>query len=197
MRTIKSCIDKLLFKSPFIKDFWLKIRLGEMGDGTKIKNPELITEPERIFVGDNTTILSHSRIQSFGYRSGSDNKIKIGSRCYFGFYLSILAGADIIINDDVLIASFVLISSEDHETNPKSPIPYMEQALLCKPVVIGEGTWVGEKVSIMPGVTIGKKCVIGANSVVTHNIPDYSMAVGTPARVIKRYDFDIGEWISI
>ena len=195
MHTIGCYIDKILFKFPITKGIWLKRRIGRIGIHSKIKNPELITEPDRIYVGDRTIILPHSRIQSFGYRSGIDNKIVIGNGCYCGFHLSILAGADIIIHDNVLIASYVLISSENHEIDPRSSIPYMEQELRCFPVEIGEGTWIGEKVSIMPGVTVGKKCVIGANAVVTHSIPDYSMAVGSPARIIKRYDFDKGEWI--
>jgi len=61
--------------------------------------------------------------------------------------------------------------------------------------MIGEGSWIGTKVSIIGSVRIGKHCVIGANSVVTKDIPDFSVAVGAPAKVIKRYDFERKEWI--
>ena len=61
------------------------------------------------------------------------------------------------------------------------------------PVRIGEGSWIGVGVAVM-GATIGRHCVIGANSVVTRDIPDYSVAVGIPAKVIKRYDFQSNRW---
>ncbi len=63
-------------------------------------------------------------------------------------------------------------------------------------VVIGNGSWIGEHVCII-GASIGRHCVIGANSVVTRDIPDYSVAVGSPAIVIKKYDFNLNKWIKV
>ena len=63
-------------------------------------------------------------------------------------------------------------------------------------VEIGEGSWLGENVCVL-GAIIGRHCVIGANSVVTKDIPDYSIAVGAPAKVIKRYDFTTNSWQKI
>lgn len=78
--------------------------------------------------------------------------------------------------------------------NPESELPYMRQPLESKPVSIGDGCWIGEKVCILPGVTIGKKCIIGAGSVVIKSIPDYSIAAGNPAKVIKQYNFENHNW---
>lgn len=64
-------------------------------------------------------------------------------------------------------------------------------------LVIGDGTWIGTNVVIVGNIHIGKNCVIGANSVVTKDIPDYSVAVGIPAKVIRKYDFEKKEWIKI
>ena len=61
-------------------------------------------------------------------------------------------------------------------------------------VIIGDGTWLGENVCVI-GAKIGKNCVIGANSVVTKDIPDYCVAVGVPAKIIKRYCFENNKWI--
>ena len=73
-------------------------------------------------------------------------------------------------------------------------IPILEQPIIQNgEVEIGDGTWIGENVCIL-GVKIGKNCVVGANSVVTKNIPDYCVAVGAPAYIIKRYCFDSKEW---
>ena len=96
-----------------------------------------------------------------------------------------------------MIASNVLISSENHGINPELNIPYMRQNLTSNSVSIGDGCWIGEKVIILPGVDIGKKSIVGAGAVVTKSIPDYSIAVGNPARVIKRYDFTKNSWINI
>lgn len=67
--------------------------------------------------------------------------------------------------------------------------------MIANPVKIGSQSFIGMGARIFPGVTIGKHCVIGANAVVTHDIPDYCVAAGMPARVIKRYDFEKGEWV--
>lgn len=64
-------------------------------------------------------------------------------------------------------------------------------------VVIGEGSWLGTNVVVVGDVRIGKHCVIGANSVVTKDIPDYSVAAGTPCKVIKQYDFEREAWVRV
>lgn len=75
------------------------------------------------------------------------------------------------------------ILSATHQTDVQSRRDGVEFAL---PVVIGDDCWIGGNVSILPGVTIGNGCTIGAGSVVTKSIPAYSVAVGSPARVIKK-----------
>ena len=74
--------------------------------------------------------------------------------------------------------------------------PISQQSQPERAVVIGDGSWLGYGTVVLPGVTIGKHVVIGANSVVTHNIPDYSVAVGSPARVVRRYDAEVG-WVTV
>lgn len=72
--------------------------------------------------------------------------------------------------------------------------PHAERPLASKPVSIGENVWIGESVCILPGVTIGDGCVIGALSNVTKSIPPYSIAVGNPAKVVKQYNFETKCW---
>jgi len=172
-------------------------KLGKLGNNSDIGDFDIITEPQRIFIGDESQILDHCRIQSYPALTEINNRIEIGNHCYLGFYLTILAGENISIGDNVLMASNVLITSQGHGTDPESSVPYMDQQLKCSPIEIGSGTWIGEKVSIMPGVTIGKKCIIGANSVVTHDIPDFCLAVGAPANVIKKYSFETHSWMRV
>ena len=92
-----------------------------------------------------------------------------------------MAAGGITIEDKVLIAANVKLISNNHD-------PYERDILTCKPILIKEGAWVGAGATILPGVTVGKYAIVGSDSVVTKDIPDYAVAVGTPAKVIKYLD---------
>ncbi len=148
-----------------------------------------------VSVGNNTQILPFSRIQCFP-ESNNSPQIEIGSHCVLGYFTSILCAGDakVRIGDYVLMASHILITAENHGMDPNSDLYYIEQPLEGRTVLIGDGCWIGEKVIILPGVTIGEKSIIGAGSVVTKDIPPYSIAVGNPARVIKRWNITRKCW---
>ncbi|MEO7975779.1 DapH/DapD/GlmU-related protein [Flavobacterium sp.] len=131
-----------------------------------------------------------------------DNRIciSIGKDVQINDYVHIGAVGSITIGDNVLMASKIYISDNNHGSydelisdHPMS-IP-IDRKAICKPVVIGDNVWLGESVCVLPGVTIGEGCVVGALSVVTKSIPPYSIAVGNPAKVVKEYDFEINKWI--
>ncbi|MBI2621972.1 MAG: acyltransferase [Candidatus Levybacteria bacterium] len=109
----------------------------------------------------------------------------------------ISAVRSIHIKKNVMIGPYCFIGDYNHGyediTRPISKQPLKN----IKPVVIEEGAWIGAHVSIASGVTIGKNSVIGANSVVTKDIPDYCVAVGTPAKIIKRYNKRNNNWREI
>ncbi len=172
-------------------------KFKRIGKCSRIWYPCISDRRDYISMGEDSQILQNSRIWSYKINGKKQPELRIGDGCYLGYYLSILAGDDVVIEDEVLMASNILITTESHGVDPESDIPYMDQELTAAPVHIKKGCWIGEKVTIMPGVTIGEKCIIGANSVVTHDIPDYCMAVGSPARVIKKYDFDKHEWVRV
>ena len=104
------------------------------------------------------------------------------------------------IGNNVLMASHVYISDNSHgvykgtieDSSPNTPPQKRNYLIEC--VKIGDNVWLGEGVIVMPGVTIGNGCVIGAHSVVNKSIPDNCIAVGTPAKIIKRYSFDTKKW---
>jgi len=118
-------------------------------------------------------------------------------------YVHIGAINSVTIGNNVLIASKVFISDHNHgfygidgkhdhpDTIPK------DRELSCAPVVIGDNVWIGEFVSVLPGVTIGDGSIIGSMSVVTKNIPPYSIAIGSPAKVIKQFDATTKTWLRI
>ena len=87
-----------------------------------------------------------------------------------------------------MIASGVAIIAENHGMDPECSVRYGNQPLDSKPITIANNCWLGEKVVILQGVSIGEWSIIGAGSVVTKSIPAYSIAVGNPAKVIKVYN---------
>ena len=113
-----------------------------------------------------------------------------------GNFNHIYSTHSIILHKDVLTADKVYISDNIHGYEDIN-IPIRKQPIVQKKEVeIGEGSWLGENVCVI-GAKIGKHCVIGANSVVTKDIPDNCLAVGSPARVIKKYNFEKKEWIKV
>lgn len=111
--------------------------------------------------------------------------ISIGERFYANYNCVILDCSSVTIGDRVMLGPGVSIFTATHETSIESRRANIEYAA---PVVIGNDCWIGGNSTILPGVTIGDGCTIGAGSVVTKSIPPYSVAVGTPARVIKQVD---------
>ncbi len=113
----------------------------------------------------------------------ASKNLGIGKNVYIGGNFLGMCRGGITIEDDVMIAANVSVLSNNHDL-------YSRNILLCKPVTIKEGTWIGANATILPGVTIGRYAVVGAASVVTHDVADYEVVVGSPARPIKTLDGD-------
>ena len=114
-------------------------------------------------------------------------QLTIGERVIFGHHCTIGCKEWIEIGDDCLLAE--MISIRDHDHNFESLIvPIRAQGATCAPVKIGRDVWLGAKVTVLKGVTIGDGAIIGANAVVTRDIPSMAIAVGIPARVIRMRD---------
>ena len=109
------------------------------------------------------------------------NMLTIGKNCFINSNLLAMARGGITIEDNVQIAANVKLLSNNHD-------PYDRQILICKPILIRQGAWIGAGATITPGVTIGRYAIVGASSVVTHDVGDYEVVVGNPARVIRTLD---------
>lgn len=107
--------------------------------------------------------------------------MKIGKNVIINSNLLAMARGGITIEDHVMIAANVQLISNNHD-------PYDLWTLPCKEVLVKEYAWIGAGVTVLPGVCIGKHAIVGAGSVVTKDVPDYGVAVGNPARVIKMLD---------
>lgn len=183
----KACVKKIIGRG---KCLLYNISHGKNVEfGTHFK---YVNEHGRMSVGNNVIISSFTYI--FNVRPNA--YVEIGSNVRIGHHLQISCANHIHICSNVNIGPFVFLTDHNHKfENPN--IPIKDQGIFVKPgaaLVIGEGAWLGTKVTIVGDVHIGKHCVIGANSVVTKDIPDYSIAVGTPARVIKQYNFKAQCW---
>ena len=172
-------------------------RFYGLGKDSSLLSPFRVDGYDGIQMGDRTVFQSGAWIfcASMGLKK-SELKLRIGSRCEFGFNNHISAVQHIEIGDDVLTANNVYISDNIHEyENISLPIK-LQGTKFKKSVLIGSGSWLGENAVII-GASVGRNSIIGANAVVTTDIPDYCVAVGIPAKVIRRYDINIGKWIAV
>ncbi len=159
--------------------------------GARIKNAPFIQIGRNVFLGRSSFIHVPDEHEEFG---DDAPKLVLGDHVTVGDRTMINAAQSIIIENHVLIAPNCYITDHNHGyTDITTPVKY-QKLMSVSPVVIKEGSWLGASVSIGPGVTIGKNSVIGANSVVTKDVPDYSVAVGVPAKVIKKYNQKTEKW---
>ena len=140
------------------------------------------------------------RLEAFS--DSKDKRLFFGENVQINDYVHISAMEKVVIGNHVLMASHIYISDNSHGYYKGKLQSAPEQAPIKRPyykaaVVIEDNVWIGEGVIIMPGVTIGKGSVIGANSTVTKDIPACSIAVGQPAKVIKKYDYNQKKWIAV
>lgn len=145
-----------------------------------------------VFVGSNAWIeaISHYGSQKF------EPQIIIGERSSIGRYACITATNLISIGKDCLISEHFYASDHFHGTDPRKGAPIEQDLHSRGPVKIGDSCFIGYRATILPGVTLGKNCVVGAHSVVTKSFPDYSMIAGAPAKLIKFFDPAVGDWVS-
>ncbi len=152
----------LLFFKP-IRLWFQKKKLKAIGQGSEIRPFCVIDGTKNVIIGKNVIIPEGTRLVA----DASDKT------------------AFIVIEDDVLFAPNVAIYCTTHTYSDIS-LPIKDQPLRNKTTVIGRGSWIGINSVILPGVTIGKNVVVGANSLVKNDVPDYCIVAGTPAKIIKK-----------
>ena len=179
---IHNRIWKILFSSNFKR----------FGKSSSIKFPLKIQNAKYIEIGNHVHIHHKAWLVALK-RDDIIPSFIIDDYTTIGHFATISCLRDIYIGQNVLIADRVFISDNNHGYEDIT-LPIKSQPIIFKSsVYIGNNTWIGQNVTII-GAKVGKQCVIGANSVVTKDIPDYCVAAGSPARVKKRYNFETNEW---
>lgn len=120
-------------------------------------------------------------------------KLRIGDYTTIGYNLKIDCYSSITIGDNCMISNNLSIMDSNHGMNPELP-SYHRQPRVARQINIGNGCWIGERVTLLQGANIGDHCIIGTNAVVTGTIPAYSIAAGIPARIIKTWNFKTKLW---
>ena len=170
-------------------------KFGKFGTGSIILFPTTtIFNENYIHIGKDTMIGEHVALSAGmmpGQKCLTNPVVKIGDRCLIGRGSGIVGHLSIDIGDDVWTGHHVYITDQNHGyLDISKPISHQSQPE--RAVSIGEGSWLGHGVVVLPGAKIGKHVAVGANSVVTGELPDYCVAVGSPARVIKQYTHNEG-----
>jgi acetyltransferase-like isoleucine patch superfamily enzyme len=142
----------------------------------------------------NTFVMgSYSVIEDYAIINNAVGDIVIGNHTRIGVGNTIIG--PVTIGNKVNLAQNVVVSGLNHNFGDINQT-IVEQGVNTKKIVIHDDVWIGANSVVLAGVTIGEHVVVGGGSVVTKDISPYSVAMGNPARVVKKYDFDIGEWLS-
>lgn len=168
-------------------------RFGRFGSMSRIISPLKLDGIRNIYIGKNVVVSYKTWLATHPLPGNEKCELILEDGCTIGHFNHIYATKSVILHKDVLTADKVYISDNQHGyDNITKPIQ-LQPIIQKRTVEIGEGSWLGENVCVI-GANVGKHCVIGANSVVTHDIPDYSVAAGAPAIVIKRFNFLSEQW---
>jgi acetyltransferase-like isoleucine patch superfamily enzyme len=165
-------------------------RFGAFGvDSVICFPPAAIVNERYIHVGAQTLIGPHVTLSAGmvpGQACLTDPVVDIGDRCLLGRGSGVVGHLSIVIEDDVWTGHNVYITDQNHGYEDLT-VPISRQAMPELPVRVGAGSWLGHGTVVLPGATIGRHVVIGANSVVRGEVPPYCVAAGNPARVVKRF----------
>lgn len=158
---------------------------GRMGKGVRIIRPLRIFGARYCDFGDDSVLQFGAYVAALRQFDHTP-VLKIGTRTMIGNHAHIVVTKRVEFGDGVLTADRLFVADNRHTfDDPRTPIRDQGMTQLAD-VYIGDGSWIGENVCVS-GASIGRNCVIAANSVVTRDIPDRCIAAGAPARIVKRY----------
>lgn len=166
--------------------------LGKSGFPSYIGKPIFINRFNRLFIGKKVRIFPNCRIEV------QDNDaciiIEDGTSIAQNFHIISGYKQHLIIGKNTTISANVFITNIEHNYQ-KIGEHILKQPLFAQKTIIGENCFIGYGSVIQAGTTLGKQCIVGANAVVRGTFPDYSVIVGIPAKIVKRYNESSGKWV--
>ncbi len=186
-------------------------RFATPATGLVMQTPRQLGNPQLIHLGSDVKLGPNSVLRALDKLPGSwlehptgehvsqtfAPELRIGDRVTATGLLQVIAHESIIIEDDVMFATNVFVCDGLHGFE-RGDVPYKYQGISrIAPIRIGRGSWLGQNVVVLPGVTIGECAIVGANSVVTKDVPAHSVAVGSPARVTRRWNAATETWQAV
>ena len=159
----------------------------------RIYNPLSIDGLKNIELGQNVTIKDHSFIIALPMTGEKECRLVIEDNTRIQFGVHIVATKSVVIGKNCNFSPNVYISDNAHGYEDVTKAPMYQRIKQLKETEIGDDTWIGRNVCVY-GCKVGKHCVIAANSVVNRDVPDFSVVAGSPARIVKRYDFETKQW---
>ena len=184
---VRQPMKRVVLRSRVTAPYWRR-RFHHFGEGAILHKPTWVYGPQQMSLGAHSLVLQGTwlSVESTAWDRPAP-ALTIGKRVGIRPYCMISAAEQIEIEDDVIIAAFSSVIDSDHTFAAGRP-NVMHNPLETAPIRIGRGTWIAERVAVLRGANIGRCCIIGANSVVRGTIPDYSIAVGAPARVVGQVE---------
>ena len=177
-------------KQQSIKSYWLSPLFKSCPPSVRFSKIGMLHDPEYISIGEKCSFQDYLYLTAWKEHKGEHfiPELTIGNNGSFGAFNHITCINKVQIGDNCLTGKWVTISDNNHGTTDFDTLheaPAIRKLYTKGPVVIGNNVWIGDKATILGGVTIGDGAVIAANSVVTKDVPAYSVVCGNPARVIK------------
>lgn len=165
-----------------------KLSFGKVGNMTYIGRPTYIEGRKKIYIGNRVRIFPGIRMEAIG-----NGRIKIGNNTAVEQNVHITSGGELKIGDDVTIVGNVCITNIDHQYDDINK-SILDQEIKVIDTKIGDGCFIGFGAIIQAGTVLGRHCIVGANAVVRGTFPDYSVIVGVPGRIVKRFDTKTERW---
>lgn len=176
-------VNAVALRARLTRPYWSK-RLGHLGAGAIVHKPRWILGGPLISIGDHALILHDAwlAVETTAW-DRAEPVLEIGNRVGIRPGVTISAAASVVIEDDVIMGAYCSVVDSNHTFEWGHP-NVMHNPVDAEAVRIGRGTWLADGVSVLRGANIGRCCMVGAKSVVRGELPDYSIAVGSPARVV-------------
>jgi acetyltransferase-like isoleucine patch superfamily enzyme len=177
--------------------------LGKVGKGVHFGSNVVLRSPHKIRIDDNVVIDDNCVLDAKGYDnqgisigkgvfigrntilSCKNGDITLGDGVNIGFNCEIFSASRVVLEENILLAAYTYLIGGDHDFK-RTDIPVIQQGRGSRGILVRQNAWLGAGVKVLDGVTIGRDAIIGTGAVVTNEIPEYAIALGVPARVVKK-----------